>query len=681
MKFLSIKKIMSALKPFQNTSLEAEVLKYVGQPYIIYSLKGTFLRGHPKVSEVLWNLGMGEKDIKTRSALIAGLKSQEMTAYDDAARQILQEQILLEDATNFAGIAEFEGSYILVQVKDTPKGSYALFKDVSNEYILLSSGTRLSFDTSTMLGVLQNLPCGVVICDARDENFSTLCVNHSFLKIISARGQDIQEKPLFEVLSRYFYHRDLYDLMSAFTQSREPFSLKIERHESDTYQWMRLSANPVLNDIGTPTYFVITVEDLTDAKMRQAQKSQSYRMEMLGQLSSGVAHDFNNILSVIDGYAHLMKQDYFDDMPSKERLGHIIDAVDTGATLIRQLMDYGRQGRMKPEVINLSDMIRNLEPLLKPLLNETIQLSLNIENDVYIRCAPDQMTQVIMNLVVNSRDAMEEKGESLLINLSKEQSNDGTFYVALAIKDEGCGMNEEVRSRIFDPYYTTKSNEKGTGLGMSTVQNLAKRMNASIAIDSIEGVGTEISLHIPVTDERPCEEHSVEQDQRDKPLQGLMIMVVEDEEPVLDIFGQVLKTYGAQVILARDGNQALQLQDEHEGDIDVLLTDVVMPECDGLHLSELFQAIRPNTKVILCSGYPVATSTTSNASSNDVAFIPKPIKHSELLTAIQDGVAEKRRSDARSQSKSPSQRQSKSHALIASDKKGKKSLYTLAGNV
>lgn len=615
----------------KKTPIEAEVLKYVGQPYIIFSEKGDFLRGHPKVSEILWNLGLGENDMQNRSTLIAGLKSQEMSNYDDAARQILHEQILLEDTTNFSGISEFEGVYILSQVKDTKSGSYAIFKDVTNDYMLLSAGNRLSFDTTTMLGVLQNLPCGVLICDARNDEFPVLCTNVSFLKNVSAVNGDIQDKPFLEILSRYFYHRDLYNLAHNFVEKYEPFSLVIERHDNGFYQWIRLSGYPVANENGAPVYFVVTAEDLTAVKIRQAQENQSYKMEMLGQLSSGIAHDFNNMLSVVEGYARMIKKDSSDAKQVVKQTEYILESVNKSASLTRQILNYGKQVRMKPEVINLGDVIYELKPLFKPLLNETINLSIDVAENAYVRCAPDHMTQVLMNLVVNARDAMEDKGGKLSISLSF----DGNGNILLSVADEGCGMSEEVKSRIFDPYYTTKNNNKGTGLGMSTVQSLVKKMGADIQIQSEENTGTIISLIIPLSKEIP----KVNDDgnrlvDKSSPLSGLIIMIVEDNHELLDSMSHTFKGYGAKVLAADNGNRALEIQENYEGEIDVLLTDIVMPELNGVKFSELFEVVRPKTKIIFVSGYPQSGHSSPSEAPSNMPFLQKPIEYEKLLQII-----------------------------------------------
>ena len=654
----------------QKTSLEAEVLRYVGQPYIIFSQKGDFMRGHPKVSEMLWNLGLGENQMQTRDALIAGLKSQEMNPYDDAARQILNEQLLLENTTDFSCVSEYEGFYVLVQVKDTDAGSYALFKDITHDYILLSSGMRLAFDSFTMLGGLKNIPCGVLICDARDEGNPILCANNQFLKTASITGKDVQDRPVVEILSRYFYHRDLHGLLHDYLENGTAFSIDIERQDQGFFQWIRLGAQTVESEDGALNYFIISVEDLTDVKTRQAQQNQSYKMEILGQLASGVAHDFNNVLSVVEGYARMIRKDY-DSEDLVEKVDYIIDSVQKGSALTKQVMNYGRQVRMKPEVIDLGQTILNLKPLLKPLLNETIVLSIDVIDDVFIRCAPDNMVRVLMNLVVNGRDAMEGEGGKITVSLFPDKKD--LDYVVLSVKDEGCGMSEEVQKRIFDPYYTTKSNDKGTGVGMSTVQSLVKKMNAGIDINSQEGLGTEMLIRIPRSLEKPKENTEDSASiAGDTPLSGLTIMLVEDNADLLDVLAKCLEGYGAKVLATGNANKALEIQDEHEGEIELLLTDVVMPDLSGIRLSELFESVRPNIDTIFFSGYSPSSQVVENQVPANVPFIPKPIDHEVLLKTI----LEKRSLlflDVTRQEK-------KVGAKKSAIKSSYKALYTIAGN-
>ena len=421
---IGIRMPFTAFKRFfkEKETIETEILRYIGQPYIVFSKEGKCVRRHSKVTEILLDLGFGENELRYRDSLIASLKNQELKEYDASAQQILNEQLMLDHHSGFSGIAEMEGTFIFAQVRDTEKGSYALFKDVTTDYMLLQAGNKLSFSTHTMLGLLENLPIGVLISDARAQGAPILCSNKSFLEVTKTSLNDLIDKPIIETLTQYFHQDDLKDSLSILMSGLNEFSLEVEKKDQGFHYWYRLRGRPVLNEENIPILFVITVEDLTEVKLRQVQSAQSYRMEMLGQLASGVAHDYNNILSVIDGYARMLKKEVSDRHTLCHQLDYIIDSVKKGASLSHQILRYGQASDNKSEIFNLSDLILNLNPLFKPLLSENINLNLDIEENLFVQCVPDQMTQVLMNLIVNARDAMEEQGGGL--NISLKESNE-----------------------------------------------------------------------------------------------------------------------------------------------------------------------------------------------------------------------------------------------------------------
>jgi two-component system cell cycle sensor histidine kinase/response regulator CckA len=380
--------------------------------------------------------------------------------------------------------------------------------------------------------------------------------------------------------------------------------------------------------------------------MQESQMLQSKKLEAIGQLAGGVAHDFNNILSIIEGYSRLLESGIKKGEDVSESLKKIRGAVQRGSGLTRQLLTFGKHRITADRVVNLCAVVKDMEALLLPLMGATVDLVVDIpREDICVETTPDEISQIIMNLAVNARDAMPEGGEVRVSLLSLSQSEkmmlgkdvekiDGDA-VCLRVSDTGTGMDSATMEKIFDPFFTTKEQGKGTGLGLSLVYGLVRQMKGWIDVASEVGKGTSFSVYLPRSQKSLEEENPGTLEQAaGGTLAGKTILVAEDEPDLLAVMEATLHEMGMNVLTAKDGDAAIVLQDGHDGKIDFLLTDVVMPGMNGLHLAELMREVRPETEIVYMSGYPVRGEMASVDIPEDSLFLAKPVPPEKLRATL-----------------------------------------------
>jgi two-component system cell cycle sensor histidine kinase/response regulator CckA len=354
-----------------------------------------------------------------------------------------------------------------------------------------------------------------------------------------------------------------------------------------------------------------SMEDVTERKLLESQLRQSQKLEAVGMLAGGIAHDFNNLLTVIGGYCELSLLRLNERDPLYRNLTEVSKAANKAAVLTRQLLAFSRKQVLQPRVLDLNSIVAEMEKLLRRLIGENIEFDAQLgENLGQVKADPGQVEQVIMNLAINSRDAMPEGGRLLIetanVVLSEEHAKrhatvEPGNYVMLAVSDTGCGMDKETQARIFEPFFTTKEQGKGTGLGLATVYGIVKQSEGSIWVYSELDKGTTFKIYLPRVDapiEQPLPRPLKER------LQGNeTILLAEDEEMVRELAHEVLTAYGYKVLIAANGGAALLICEQQEEPVDLLITDVVMPEMSGLELATRLRKIRPNLKVLYMSGY------------------------------------------------------------------------------
>jgi PAS domain S-box-containing protein len=400
-----------------------------------------------------------------------------------------------------------------------------------------------------------------------------------------------------------------------------------------------------LIDLGSEPCALSITHDMTDRLRLEAQLRQAQKMEAVGRLAAGVAHDFNNMLTVIQGNTLMaMSRNNLGPELSKS-LEQVSDAAQRAANLTRQLLTFSRKQVLQPKTLDLNELINNLTKMLKHLLSEDIVLKFNYAGNLPIILADaTMMEQIIMNLAVNARDAMPSGGRlnisTTAIEIDKmyvanhDEAREGIF-LCLSVGDTGCGMDAATQSRIFEPFFTTKEVGKGTGLGLATVYGIVKQHHGWLEVNSEVGSGTTFKIFLP------CDKTVISPGKR-SPSRRVRheketILVVEDEQTVGELVGGVLKENGYRVLEASSGLDALQVWNEEAGEIDLLLTDMKMPKgMSGHELAENLKALKPDLKVIYTSGYSPEVAGYDLELQEETNFLPKPYPPSKLLRIVRN---------------------------------------------
>src|SRR5438105_4600146 len=405
----------------------------------------------------------------------------------------------------------------------------------------------------------------------------------------------------------------------------------------------------------------VVINDVTERKRLEEQFRQAQKMEAVGRLAAGVAHHFNNLLTAILGTTDLMLEDLPPGDPDREGLLDIRSASERAAVLTRQLLTFSRQQVVSPQVLRLNDLILELEKLLRRLLGEDVAIRVAVAPDCGgVRADPGQLEQVIVYLAVNARDAMPNDGRLTLetknVDLDADYPTDRVTipagrYVMLAVTDTGTGMDAQTKARIFEPFFTTKAVGKGTGLGLATVYGAVKQSGGYIWVYSEVGQGTSFKIYLQRIDAVEPQAAAVETAVM---LDGTeTVLVAEDEDAVRQIIEKALQARGYQVMVARDGSEALALASRHAGQIDLLVSDVIMPDMNGRVLSQRLTQGRPTIKTLYLSGYTDDAILHHGVLEEGVAFqwgiwraggiaIPLAVSHppAELEYVIRDADAE-----------------------------------------
>jgi hypothetical protein len=404
-----------------------------------------------------------------------------------------------------------------------------------------------------------------------------------------------------------------------------------------------VSGQHIVGASGRDLGAVVAMHDITDRKLLEAQLRQAQKMEAVGLLAGGVAHDFNNLLTAIIGYNQLMAARLKPGDPFLRDTEEIAKATTRATMLTRQLLTFSRREVVQPRILNVSAVVDDMGKMLHRLIGEDIELVL-VKGQTLgaVRADPGHIEQVILNLVVNARDAMPRGGRISIETSNVEIGEDyrdlhpgvsSGRYVLLAVSDTGTGMDEETKARIFEPFFTTKGPEKGTGLGLSTVYGIVQQWGGTIQVYSDIGWGTTFKVYFPM------EGSSATPEARDRPDETLptgkeTVLVVEDQEPVAAVMRAILTRCGYAVLEARHGRDALRAFEETESPIQLLITDVVMPVMGGPELAERVWAKRPKLRVLFTSGYTERGFTAHESLDPRASFLPKPFQPVDLARAV-----------------------------------------------
>ena len=392
-------------------------------------------------------------------------------------------------------------------------------------------------------------------------------------------------------------------------------------------------------------FAIAFVNDISDRKQLEDRLLQAQKMEAVGRLAGGVAHDFNNMLTVIAGYNRMILDDLSPLDPLRGCAEEVLKAADRTAALTQQLLAFSRRQVMRSCVMNVNTTVEHTEKMLRRLIGEDIELVLSLSADIgNIKADPNHIEQAIVNLALNARDAMPKGGR-----ITVETANtylDETYarthlgvkpgeFVMVAVSDTGHGMDAETRRRLFEPFFTTKEKGKGTGLGLATVYGVVKQLGGDIWVYSEPGQGTTFKLYFPrVTETASLPPASPVEANRAPSTET--ILVVEDEQAVRDLTVKILRKLGHTILAAANGAEAIEIATSYPGPIALLLTDVVMPNMSGRQVADHLLKLRPDLKVLYLSGYTDNTVIHHGVLDHGVEFLPKPFSREALARKIRD---------------------------------------------
>jgi PAS domain S-box-containing protein len=405
--------------------------------------------------------------------------------------------------------------------------------------------------------------------------------------------------------------------------------------------------------LGDDLLLLALVRDITERKNAEKQREeletrlrQAQKMEAIGLLAGGVAHDFNNILHVILGFSGQAMEKTGPESPIREELSQVIEAGQRATTLVKQLLAFGRRQVLKLEVLDLDDIVDNLSKMIRRLIGEHISFSIRTEpGNRSIHADRGEIEQILINLCINSRDAMPEGGlltietEDVTVDAASSRENEWAEpgrFVLLRVSDTGCGIDEETQRRIFEPFFTTKGEGRGTGLGLSTAYGIVRQHNGMIRVSSVVGQGTTFEIYLPastsIVEATPAVEETIPDGGTE------VILLAEDYEIVRNLTVQVLEDAGYTVLAARDGEEAIRQYEEHVDEVDLLLLDVVMPALGGHAVFDRIRKAGSRTPILFSSGYAPDGVHTNFVLDEGTQYLQKPYTRDDLLRLVRQAL-------------------------------------------
>ncbi len=498
----------------------------------------------------------------------------------------------------------------------------------------------LRYSEASLRTLVENAPLGIF----RSRADGTLvAVNPALVRMLGYESAE-------ELLTRNL-EADVYKDPAVRTQTlerrRSGFLGTVEaewKRKDGTLIVVRTQARVLSRDAGAAETFETFVEDVTEQRQTEQQLRQAQKLEAIGQLAGGVAHDFNNLLGVILGRSHVLLKEVGPASPLYRQIETIVAAGDRAAGVTRQLLAFSRRQALQPKVLDLGDVVAGVERLLHRLIREDIELVTVRGADLGpVRADQTQMEQILMNLVVNARDAM-PRGGRLTITVANAELHEAGLashpgarpgrYVRLTVQDTGIGMDAATRARLFEPFFTTKGPGAGTGLGLATVYGIVEQSGGFITVDSAPGEGVRFDIFLPrvdaVVEERAPAPGSA------APRGAETILLVEDEEGLRELAKEVLEEQGYTVLEARDAREAVRLSEHHAGPIHLVLSDVVMPQMSGPEVAEQITGRHPETRVLFMSGYMDDVMTRHSLGAGGRALLPKPFEPEGLARKVRE---------------------------------------------
>lgn len=490
--------------------------------------------------------------------------------------------------------------------------------------------------------VIENAPNPVIIASGSGK---IIFLNRRFREIT---GYDMEKIKEAGDLNRYFEDGvELKELAFSDEKVLEIKECKIRCLDGKSRIWdLQLGS---IGKWGNERAFIIVGRDVTEQRELEEQLRQAQKMEVIGRFTGGIAHDFNNYLTAIIGFSQLVSMKLKDNPELRQHIDTVIESAEKAAGLTRQLLAFSRRQVMRPGVINLNEIILDMAKLIKRIIREDIELKLDLYPSLWnVKADPGQIEQVIMNLVSNARDAMPDGG-ILTIRTSNTFLDDEYArthisvtpgeYVMLSVEDTGTGMTEDVKAHIFEPFFTTKELGKGTGLGLATVYGIVKQSGGNIWVYSEPGSGSIFKIYLPKTEEQAVKKTVSSFHPESIPSGKEEILIVEDNKEVRSFIKNVLKELGYTLYEAEDGIKALEILKERKGKVDLIITDLIMPNMRGDRLAEEVRRLYPGIKILFMSGYAENIITEKGIVKEGIKFLEKPLTARQLSLRVRESLS------------------------------------------
>lgn len=585
-----------------------------------------------KLTEIFNIKNSAKEDTKTIERLL-----QEKVLRDGVIINLMEDSILLTKDSKEVPVSDSMAP--IREDYDHIPGVVIVFRDI----------TEQKKSEELIKNILESVGEGLIVLD---PGYKIIAANRAYGELVKRPAAEVIGKHCYEVshLTDRPCHESGVDcaVRRTFLTGQPHTAVHVHCDSEGNSIHVETKSYPMKNSSGTVTSVIEIINDITERRKLEDQLRQSQKMEAIGNLAGGIAHDFNNLLSAIIGYSELILTELPDGHSARKRIEIIKDAGEKAATLTGQLLAFSRKQILEIKVIDLNAIVENMTKILARVIGENIQLEINTRPSVkHVRADPGQIEQVLMNLAVNARDAMPNGGcltiETENVDLDEAYAMSHAevtpgAYVMLAVTDTGSGMGREVQEKIFEPFFTTKG-DKGTGLGLSTVYGIIKQHGGNIYVYSEPGVGSTFNIYLPSSGE--IREKSVTGDQK-LVLQGTeTILVVDDEPSIRRLILDILQPLGYRLLEASSGAKAIRISEETAEEIDILLTDVVMPEMGGMELARTIRKSRPAIKVIFTSGYIDNTIVDRGMLDERTTFLQKPITPRKLVSHLAEVLQKK----------------------------------------
>ncbi len=544
--------------------------------------------------------------------------------FEDRAESVPMEPVFLLEA---------EGIYATSQPRQkTFIGTQGIARDI----------TDLKKTEGEVSMLAQALKCISECVTVTDLKNNIIFVNDAFLQKYGYERHELIGKPI-SIVKGDNIQNELNEEILPDTMSGGWKGEVLNKKKDGSEFPIHLSTSVINDPHGYPMALIGVATDITERKRLETQLQQSQKLEAIGKLAGGIAHDFNNLLTVIQGYSDLLLSKISVNDPINNQIRQIYDAANRAESLTKQLLAFSRKQIMKPRVIDLNNLINEMEDMLERLIGADIKFVINLSSDLgTIKADPGQIEQVIMNLAVNARDAMQHGGmltiESLNTIIDQRYKQDYPEavignYIQLKMSDTGFGMDKETQAHIFEPFFTTKEKGEGTGLGLATVYGIIKQSGGYIYVQSELTKGTTFNLYFPRVDE-PLDSEEKSKISDTNLFGEETILVVEDQDEVRHLIMDALKLYGYNVLEAPHGGSALLTCEKYQGKIDLIISDIVMPQMNGQELVERLIPLQPQMKVLFISGYSEDVFSTRSTLDPGMLYVQKPFTSVELIGKV-----------------------------------------------